>query len=304
MQNLVLTRTPANDPITAGIIRDHKYWQTLKNDMRRQQWRRRVHRLHALWQQRTQWPLWQKLTTRPGRLSICIMTMNAEQRLGPVLARIRPFADELVIGVDSKTTDGTLAIAQAYADTCITIDNPAATCNGGLKTLVSHCTGDWLLRLDDDELMPPEFWELLPALMAQTRYTHFKLPRLHLNQLSPLLWIDDGYLYPDYQLRLLKNDPALHHFPPPVGHVGLTCEGERGRLASLPIIHLNLAINSPDARAAKLRKYIDRLAGQWVHPVNETCLLYERFDYRVRPYLHPNAQWLDSLTQLKQALGL
>ena len=288
---------------TAGIIRDKAYYRTYNRDMRRQWGRRLAHHWQAALQGQLSWPQWGKVSQTHKTLSICIITMNAAQRIEPILKHLRPLADELVIGVDSKTTDHTLALCKPYADECFTVDNPAATCNGGLKDLVSRCHGDWVLRLDDDELMDPAFARFLPALMEQTRFTHFKIPRLHLCAFNPLMWVDDGYLWPDYQLRLFKNDGALLRFPPPVGHVGIECDGPRGRLPSLPMIHLNLAINNRQRREAKLRKYITRHQGEWVHPVNETCLLYEDFRYCIRPYRHEDRLWLKTLQHLGQQIS-
>jgi glycosyltransferase involved in cell wall biosynthesis len=296
-----MTRFTDSDA-TQGIIRDKLYHHTHSRDMRRQWARRLTHYWQAKTQQQFSWPQWGKVTQTRQTLSICIITMNAAQRIEPVLKHLRPLADELVIGIDSKTTDNTLALCKPYADECFMVDNPAATCNGGLKDLVSRCHGDWVLRLDDDELMVPDFERFIPALMAQTRFTHFKIPRLHLCGFDPLMWVDDGYLWPDYQLRLFKNDGSLLRYPPPVGHVGIECDGPRGRLPSLPMIHLNLAINDRSRREAKLRKYIDRHHGQWVHPVNETCLLYEDFNYRVRPYRHGDTHWLQTLQKMGQAI--
>jgi hypothetical protein len=304
LQQMKRLQAGSTDPmLTRGIVRDQTYLNTFHRDMKRQAWRRRMHRVQALLQQWQQWPRWRKIQPAGHTLSVCIMTMNAADRIAPVLQYLRPIADELVIGIDSKTTDNTAAVCAPYADICFHIENPAATCNGGLAALVSRCTGDWVLRLDDDELVTPAFAQCVAALMQQQQYTHYKMPRLHLSALTPLTWIDDGYLSPDYQLRLFKNTPSQLHFPPPIGHVGIECEGKRGRLPSLPIIHLNLVVYNRQQREAKLRRYIDRLHGGWVHPVNESTLLFEDFRYRTRPYQHPDATWCQQLITISQHMA-
>ncbi|WP_373532604.1 glycosyltransferase [Vampirovibrio sp.] len=280
-----------------NIQRDSQYYKVLGRDNRRQQARRFAHRLgcwyEALWVAPRLTSLASQDGGRPPRLSTCIMTMNSAERIRPLLQYIRRFSDEIVVGVDSKTTDNTLEACQGLADELFVIPSDALTCNAGLEALVARCHGDWILRLDDDEFPEPRFEKMIGGLMRQRHYTHYKIPRLHLCQVEPepLRWIDDGYLYPDYQMRLFRNDPSLLKFPGAVGHLGIECQGPKGRLNTVNLVHLNLAINPRFKREAKLSTYIERLNGGWVHPVNEHALLFEDFNYRIKPYHHPDADF-------------
>jgi hypothetical protein len=284
-----------------NIQRDSQYYKVLGRDNRRQKARRFAHQLGCWYES-----LWvaprmasrkaQTLSPRP-RLSTCIMTMNSADRIQPLLKYIRRFSDEIVVGVDSKTTDHTFEACQGLADELFVIQSDALTCNAGLEALVARCHGDWILRLDDDEFPEPHFETLISGLMRQHRYTHYKIPRLHLCEVEPLRWIDDGYLYPDYQMRLFRNDPALLKFPGAVGHLGIECDGPKGRLNTVNLVHLNLAINPRFKRESKLSTYIERLQGGWVHPVNEHALLFEDFHYRIKPYPYPNSDFLALLKE-------
>jgi glycosyltransferase involved in cell wall biosynthesis len=235
-------------------------------------------------------------TLRP-KLSTCIMTMNSSQRIRPLLEYIRHFSDEIVVGVDSKTTDDTLAVCEGLADELFVIQSDALTCNAGLEPLIERCHGDWVLRLDDDEFPEPHFKAMVTGLIANDRYTHYKIPRLHLCSIEPLQWINDGYLYPDYQMRLFKNDRSLLKFPGAVGHLGIECEGRKGRLNSVNLVHLNLAINPRFKREEKLGTYIKRLNGGWVHPINEHALLFEDFHYQIESYRYPDREFCRILTE-------
>ncbi|MEB3207210.1 MAG: glycosyltransferase [Vampirovibrionales bacterium] len=300
------------DPLTAGIIRDTRYKATFQRDMRRQTLRRLMHQFLACWEQRVSIPRWKKLSRalkKPFKLSVIIPTMNASARLVPLLQYVRPFADEIIVGVDSKTTDDTLQLAAPLADQCFLIENAARHCNGILDQLVGRCSGDWILRLDDDEWPEPGFVQLWQGLLqdAENRgVTHFKMARPHLCRLDvaasdalgvvpknrvtasedkdALYWIPDGYFFPDYQLRLFKNSPALLKFPPALPHVNLSVQGKQAKLHTIRLLHLNLAVYPTIDRLAKLRRNIERHQGDWVHPVNEAALLWERFHYRVLPY--------------------
>lgn len=273
------------------IQRDRRYQQTLLRDTWRQRARRAAHVLGRAYENAKIAPGWRRVAPGRHKLSVCIMTMNAEDRIRPLLQYIRPFADEIVVGVDSKTTDQTFAASEGLADELFVIESTALTCNAGLEALVRRCHGDWILRLDDDEYPEPHFAELKAGILAGEKYTHYKLPRLHLGNIDPLRWVNDGYLYPDYQMRLFRNDPALLSFPGAVGHLGIRCEGPKGRLNSVNLVHLNLAINPRFKREEKLATYIRRLDGGWVHPVNERALLFEDFNYRIRPYDYPDADF-------------
>ena len=75
--------------------------------------------------------------------------MNSAQRIRPLLQYIRRFSDEIVVGVDSKTTDDTLATCEGLADELFVIQSDALTCNAGLEPLVERChdkAWDWLLK--------------------------------------------------------------------------------------------------------------------------------------------------------------
>ena len=47
-------------------------------------------------------------------------------------------------------------------------------------------------------------------------------------------------------------------------------------------------MNPREKREAKLKKYIDRHHGQWVHPINEHALLFEDFSHDEKPYTYPD----------------
>ncbi len=304
-----------------GIIRDERYEATLRRDLRRQKTRRWVHQWMCRYEILRWWPKWKKKGEERGKeekqrhplkklgakrptLSVCIITMNSAQRIRPLLTYIRTFADEVVVGVDSKTTDNTLAACEGLADELFMIENDALTCNSGLEALVNRCHGDWVLRLDDDEFPEPLFAALRDGLIATEKYTHYKFPRLHLASAhfnraneSILTWINDSYLYPDFQMRLFRNDPALLSFPGAVGHSSIQCAGPRGKVNTVNLIHLNMAINPRFKREEKLNKYVLRLNGEWVHPVNERALLFEDFNYRIEPYGYPDADFCRLLVE-------
>lgn len=268
--------------------------------MRRQKVRRLAHNIGSWIENQWTRPRWEaagkRLKSRPS-LSTCIMTMNAAERITPLLRYIRAFSDEIVVGVDSKTTDNTLEVCRELADELFVIESDALTCNAGLEQLVERCHGDWVLRLDDDEFPEPHFAQLVAGAVSTDKFTHYKLPRLHLCNIEPLEWINDGYLYPDFQMRLFINDKSLLKFPGAVGHLGIECAGRKGRINTVNLVHLNMAINPRFKRETKLETYIRRLNGEWVHPINEHALLWEDFNYRIESYRYPDPEFCRLLVE-------
>lgn len=298
--------------------RDVRYWHTYFCDMIRQKVRRLA---KACWAKpRETWtvlPQWRRAaakstpeaSTENTRLSTAFLTMNASSRLRPVVEAVRGFSDEVVVGVDSKSDVATWQLcqqlqAEGWIDVLFRHENPHLTCNAALEAMVDHCSGDWILRLDDDELIEPSFAQYKQAILATQQYTHYKLPRLHLCGVRPLQWINDGYLYPDYQLRLFRNDKQLLQFPGPVGHSNISCAGPRGKLHTIHLIHLNLVIFSRAQREEKLQRYVRRAVEgteqvrPWVHPINERVLRFEDYSYQIDLYQCQTQAFWQQLTRI------
>ena len=58
-------------------------------------------------------------------VSMCLPVRDEERDLEAVLASFRGFVDEIVVGIDPRTEDGTRAIAEAYADVVFELVDPA-----------------------------------------------------------------------------------------------------------------------------------------------------------------------------------
>ncbi len=83
-----------------------------------------------------------------------MIVRNEEANLGPLLASASQFCDELIV-IDTGSTDQTAAVA-AMAGAVVAhfpwIDDFAAARNYSF----SHCTSDWILWLDADDILTPE----------------------------------------------------------------------------------------------------------------------------------------------------
>lgn len=85
-------------------------------------------------------------------LSLAMIVKNEDQVLGRVLSQVKQLCDEMIV-VDTGSTDNTVAVAQSFGATVHHfewIDDFAAARNAAF----SHCTGDWILWLDADDVVP------------------------------------------------------------------------------------------------------------------------------------------------------
>lgn len=92
---------------------------------------------------------------RPASLSVCTIAYNEADLIGPMLASVAHIADEIVLGVDTRTTDRTGDIADDYWARIVAVD----WCDDfsyARNLTLEAATADWILVLDADERLTPE----------------------------------------------------------------------------------------------------------------------------------------------------
>ncbi|HYW90145.1 MAG TPA: glycosyltransferase, partial [Chloroflexota bacterium] len=98
-------------------------------------------------------------------LSLCAIALNEEQFLDGMLASVHGVVDEVVLGIDSRTTDATETIARAHGARTFRFDwhdSFAEACNLAIER--ARC--EWILRLDADERLLPEGRVRISELLA------------------------------------------------------------------------------------------------------------------------------------------
>jgi glycosyltransferase involved in cell wall biosynthesis len=94
------------------------------------------------------------------KFSICIPNYNYERYLGRTISSVREQRDvdlEIVMS-DNASTDGSVALAQSFADPRIHVHINAVNVGfaGNLDRAAQMATGEWLIMLSSDDLMRPE----------------------------------------------------------------------------------------------------------------------------------------------------
>ena len=208
-----------------------------------------------------------------ARLSLCGTVKDSAERLEHWLLRALEFADEVVLLVDDTSTDETIEIARAYGDT-VHVYEHAPYIEWAMDWCLRRATGDWLLWLDDDELLPAGFRDAIEPVMADSRLTHGYLPS------RAVVRAGDGYemlrqfpWYPDWRLRLIRNIGSIFrhtgrlHSPIEVHGDGVTLGAD-----ATAIYHFDLALRDRTEREAKVERYRGHGA-----PSCEEYYLYEDY---------------------------
>jgi len=184
--------------------------------------------------------------------------LNSENGLAQLLGEVSGFADEIVVGVDASSTDRTREVASRWADVLFRFEHPTGTVSPARMLPLEYASGDWVLSVDDDELMDAAFPSLLPELLRSTRYTHYWFPRKWIVHQHPLEYVHARPWFPDWQLRLFKNDKSLVWHSPKVHYryrvIGTGCWETRTSILHFERLKVNAA-----QRAEKVRRY--RAAG-------------------------------------------
>ena len=108
------------------------------------------------------------------KISITLITLNSEKTLKSVLEAVS-WADEIVL-VDSGSTDKTLEMARQFNAKIV---YRAFDGYGSQKNFAtSKASNDWILSLDDDEILTPKLQQEIQNLsLSTTDYEGFKIPR-------------------------------------------------------------------------------------------------------------------------------
>ena len=192
---------------------------------------------------------------RKSRLSVCIHTRNSADRIEKVIAEARDFADQVVVGVDASSKDDTFDHASRHADVAWRFQTPQPGQLSAVRLAeIEYATGDWILQLDDDESMEPTFDALRDELMKNTAVTHHYLARKAIVSLSPPAYIRAGPWYPDWQLRLFRNDRSLV-WSPLSPHEGHQVAGPGNFELRTSILHFEPLLCTPEQRAIKHQEY-------------------------------------------------
>ncbi len=140
------------------------------------------------------------------RISAVLITRNEEANVSGCLESVA-WCDEIVV-VDSASADRTVELCRKHTDKIITMawsGSYGVQRNAGLDA----ATGDWVLMIDADELVPEGLRAELSAFASS--------PGAHVGAYIPRRnfffgrWLRHGGCYPDLQMRFFRRDRCRYH---------------------------------------------------------------------------------------------
>jgi glycosyltransferase involved in cell wall biosynthesis len=139
-------------------------------------------------------------------ITLIVLTKDEELNLEYCLKSAADHVAQIVV-VDSKSSDGTIAIAERYGADIHDhpFKNQAEQFNWALDNV--EIMGEWVLRLDADEVMSEELWKEIEAALsaASADVAGFYLKR---RVYFMGRWIKHGGYYPTWLLRLFRKGKA------------------------------------------------------------------------------------------------
>jgi hypothetical protein len=232
-------------------------------------------------------------------LSVCCVTDDATAQTATMLGLLRPLADEIVVAVDTRVPETLLVpLYGGVADRLLRYEY-AEPVERPFAWLHAQCSGDWILRIDSDEVPCAELLGALPDLLTVRDVHQFPLPRRWLFQDSSHA-LDEAPWWPDYQFRLVRNDPATLWF---AGTSHSSAHHARpARFLSMPILHTDCLINSYEKRSAKTANYAAGLdSGSQSAILNS--IFYRPEDNRSRPLARIPARDVELVDKVLEARG-
>lgn len=189
------------------------------------------------------------------KLSVLCLTHFPAANVVPMLQLLRPIAAEVVVAIDSRLQQVEVAKYAAAADRLIRYEYCGAMPRA-LAWAHAQCRGDWILRIDGDEVPSAALVSAIPGLLARARVLQYQLPRRWLFP-DAGHWLNELPWYPDYQIRLVRNDDTLWF-------KGLTHTGASpampARYLEDAIYHLNLLMLTRREREKKMAERYDPYA--------------------------------------------
>lgn len=153
-----------------------------------------------------------------NRISAVINTFNEEENISFCLAGLC-WCDEIIV-VDMESTDNTVALCRKYTEKIFTFQN-VRFADPAREFAVSQATGDWILVIDADEIVPASLAGYLKEIASNSNSKDvYWIP---LKNYLFGKWIQNtGWGFPDYHCRFFKKgsiqfSSEIHNFMTPRG---------------------------------------------------------------------------------------
>lgn len=147
-------------------------------------------------------------------LSVVLTAWNAEKDIARAIASVKKLAGEIIVVVDTATTDHTAEVARKLGAQ-IFIHPHTGIVEPMRNFSIARATGDWILLLDTDEEVSPSLAKKIKELVKDTSVDYYRLPRKNIIFGK---WITSDHWWPDYVYRLFRKgtvtwEDTVHSIP-------------------------------------------------------------------------------------------
>src|SRR3989344_7658575 len=190
-------------------------------------------------------------------LSAVVNTRNEERNIVRCLQHISPYVDEIVV-VDMESSDNTVKLARKFTAKIWQHENTGYV-EPARNFAIGKATGEWILLIDADEILPEALGLKLRRLAQHGVYSYYRIPRKNLLFGK---WLSHSGWWPDYQIRLFKQgsvswNDEIHSVPVTEG-VGMDLPAEEKNA----LLHYNYA--TLEEYLTRLNRYTSQEAKQLV----------------------------------------
>lgn len=206
------------------------------------------------------------MTAEQPTLALCMIVRDESHFLDDCLMSARPFVDEIVVA-DTGSTDNTPEIAARYADRVAGftwVEDFSAARNFSL----SLASSDWCLVLDADEVIEPEGYGAIRALLTDSGYDGYMLthanyadePGARRRRVEAGNLASRGHQWVSYMpiLRLFRRRESIFFEGSIHEVVDQTIPSERVQKTDI-LIHHYLHDNPQRPRRDRLRRYVSMM---------------------------------------------
>jgi len=187
--------------------------------------------------------------SRRATLSVCCIANSPGPFLKAALSPLREIADEVLIAVGGPLPEEDMGHYGEIADRLFSIDFEFAERH--LAWLHAQCRGDWILRLDGDEIPTSEMVAEVLAARDDPRLSSVLFARRNLFPTVESYIVQEPW-YPDWQVRMVRNDGSLRF----AGLLHSATERTLpARLVEAPMYHLPFILSSIEDRRARAARY-------------------------------------------------
>jgi hypothetical protein len=182
-------------------------------------------------------------------LSVCCLANSPGPFLRAALAPLREIADEVLIAIGGTVSEEDLGCYGEIADRIFSIEFDFLERH--LAWLHAQCRGDWILRLDGDEIPSSAMLAEVLAAIEDHRVSSVGFARRHPFPTVEHYLVQEPW-YPDFQVRLVRNDGSLRFS----GQLHTAAERTLpARMVEAPLYHLPFLLGGAEERMARAERY-------------------------------------------------